>query len=111
MVKAQNTSTEHQNGSLTQPILLRPRAGIKQAHQAAALQRFAFDAAMALRESCTDQSNKRLVMDARTAKALKDIVSAWETAAERLRILRGKGLPASVKTKTKTAAATVQPLD
>lgn len=87
------------------------RGGIRATDQAAAIQRFAFDAAMALRESCTDQSKNKLVMDAKTAKALKDVVSAWETAAERLRILRGKGLPASVKPPKRTAPEPVQPLE
>jgi hypothetical protein len=33
------------------------------------------------------------------AMALAQLVRAWDTAADRLRVLKGKGLPAAVKSK------------
>jgi hypothetical protein len=39
------------------------------------------------------------------------LVKAWDTAADRLRVLKGKGLPASVRAKTSSSAGPVEPLN
>ena len=44
------------------------------------------------------------------AQALGQLVKAWDTAADRLRVLRGKGLPASVRSKP-AKNASVEPLN
>ncbi len=103
-----DSTNQHQ-----QPAPATPKskhAGIQQRHQAAALQRFAFDSAMALKETCTDKETGKVTMDVKTAVAVQKLAGAWDTIADRLRILRGKGLPASVRSKTKTLAR-IEPLE
>lgn len=85
----------------------RPR---KQTVQAAWLQRLCFDAAVALRETCTQPDTGKLVMDCKTAVAVQKLVGAWDIAADRLRVLRGRGLPASVKARQATTTAQPEPL-
>jgi hypothetical protein len=85
--------------------------GIQQRIQASRLQRFAYDSAMALRLACTDKATGLVTCDVKTAKAIKELVGAWDCAADRLRVLRGRGLPAAVKTPKTKPAAQVQPLD
>ena len=65
--------------------------------QAAWLQRLCFDSAVSLRKACTNAETNELVMDVKTAVAVQKLVGAWDIAADRLRVLRGKGLPASVR--------------
>lgn len=71
----------------------------RQAIQAARLQGFAYDAAMALRAACTDPLSGAVTMDVKTAVAVQKLIGAWDIAADRLRVLRGRGLPAAVRTK------------
>jgi hypothetical protein len=73
------------------------RKGIAGRNQAADLQRFAYDSAMALKETCTRKETGMVTMDVKTAVAVQKLIGAWDIAADRLRILRGKGLPASQK--------------
>jgi hypothetical protein len=86
------------------------RKGIAGRNQAADLQRFAYDAAMSLRAACTDKETGTVAMDVKTAVAVHKLIGAWDTAADRLRVLRGKGLPASVRSKARPAT-TVEPLN
>ncbi|HLX95940.1 MAG TPA: hypothetical protein VKU37_09355 [Verrucomicrobiae bacterium] len=85
-------------------------AGIQQRHQAAALQRLAFDGAMSLKAACTDKESGRVTMDVKTAVAVHKLIGAWDTAADRLRVLRGRGLPASERRKPKREVP-IEPLD
>ena len=85
------------------------RKGIAGRNQAADLQRFAYDSAMALKGACTSKETGELTIDPKTAAAIHKLVGAWDTAADRLRVLRGRGLPASVKSRPKTPAS-VEPL-
>jgi hypothetical protein len=86
------------------------RKGIAGRNQAADLQRFAYDSAMALKDVCTSKETGKLTIDPKTAAAIHKLVGAWDLAADRLRVLRGRGLPASVKSQPK-APASVEPLD
>ena len=106
-----NPQTESQ-GDLNSPLANSETKGTRIAgrNQAADLQRFAYDAAMALKEANTDKESGRITMDVKTAVAVQKLIGAWDTAADRLRVLRGKGLPASVKSKPRVAAE-IQPLD
>ena len=90
---------------------LRSGRGVKQKNQAAFIQRFIFDALVALRQNCTQAETGKIIMDVKTAVALHKLVGAWDTAADRLRVLRGKGLPASVRSKSARSPASVEPLD
>lgn len=83
---------------------------IHQRNQAATLQRFAYDAALALRTACTNKESGVLTMTPAAAKAIKELVGAWDTARDAVRVLRGKGLPASVRSKPGRSAAQVEPL-
>jgi len=96
-----------QSMSSAQPGRRRDR--IQQRHQAAQLQRFAFDAAMALKAKCTDKESGKVVIDVKTAVAVQKLIGAWDTAADRLRVLRGRGLPAVVRYKPR-AVGDIQPL-
>ena len=87
----------------------RKRDRIQQRHQAAALQRFAYDAAMSLRAACTDKETGTVTMTPQTATAIYRLIGSWDTAADRLRVLRGKGLPASVRSKPRSPVS-VEPL-
>ena len=59
---------------------------------------------MALRNSCTEADSGKLTIDAKAAASIHKLVGAWDLAADRLRVLRGKGLPASVRFKAKVLA-------
>ncbi|MGO8835824.1 MAG: hypothetical protein ACLQQ0_00215 [Limisphaerales bacterium] len=87
------------------------RKGIAGRAQAADLQRFAYDAAVSLRDACTDKATGKLTMTPTTAKAVKELIHAWDTARDALRVLRGRGLPASVRSKAPRSPVPVQPLD
>jgi hypothetical protein len=45
------------------------------------------------------------------AKAIKELVGAWDTARDAVRVLRGKGLPASVKSRAARASAQIEPIN
>jgi len=92
------------NGHTQPPRFIVPNPKLKQSLQAAKLQRFAFDAAMSLRDGCTDSQTGKVAMDVKTAVAVQKLIGAWDTAADRLRVLKGKGLPASVKAKARTTS-------
>ncbi len=77
--------------------------------QAMRLQRFAYDAAMALREACTEAATGKVTMDVKTAVAVQKLIGAWDIAADRLRVLRGRGLPAAER-KTRRSPSQVEPL-
>lgn len=89
--------------------VVRTGRGVQQAVQAAALQRFAFDAGMALQRDLT--KNGILTVTRDDAMALSQLLRAWDTAADRLRVLRGKGLPASVRSKPSKSTAQVEPIE
>ena len=101
------------NNQHQQPAPATPKskhAGIQQRHQAATLQRFAYDAAMALKEACTDKETGKVTMDVKTAVAVQKLAGAWDTIADRVRILRGRGLPASVRSKPRQPVR-IEPLE
>jgi hypothetical protein len=107
----QNCNGENQH-QLTTPTKTRPaRNRIQQRHQAAALERFAFDAAISLRAACIDKETGTLTMTPQMATAIYRLIGAWDTAADRLRVLRGKGLPASVKSRAARSPTLAVPLD
>jgi hypothetical protein len=84
--------------------------GVKGTVQAAFIQRFIFDALVALRQNCTQAETGRLTMDVKTAVQVHKLAGAWDTVTDRLRILRGRGLPASVRSKARQPAS-VEPLE
>lgn len=103
-----NGETQHQPGT---PATAKPkRDRIQQRHQAAALQRLAYDAAMAMKDACTSKETGALTMNPQIASAIHKLVGAWDTAADRLRVLRGRGLPASIKSKARPTRDS-QPLE
>lgn len=65
--------------------------------QAKALQALAADAALNLRQDIVAASSTD--MRVKLARALRDAVSAWDTARDAVRVLRGRGLPRSVLEK------------
>jgi hypothetical protein len=65
---------------------------------------------MALKEACTDKETGKVTMDVKTAVAVQKLAGAWDTIADRVRILRGRGLPASVRSKLRQPAR-VEPLE
>lgn len=73
--------------------------GISGRVQAANLQRLLFEALLALRRDHTDKETGKLVIDAKTAVAFNRLALAWDKVSDRLRILRGRGLPASERRK------------
>src|SRR5689334_9579640 len=87
------------NGHSTPAICTNQVSRIKQSIQAAKLQRLAFDAAQAL--GLELRKDGALKVTRHDAMALSQLVKAWDTAADRLRVLRGKGLPASERSKAK----------
>lgn len=94
------------------PVMAQKRSRIQQRDQAARLQAFAYHSAMALQDAITDKDTGKITMNPQLAKAVKELVSAWDTAADRVRILRGKGLPQSVKAAgSAKPRQTLQPLD
>jgi hypothetical protein len=101
---APDAEIESQFQRTTPATVGRKRDRIQQRHQAAALQRFAYDAAMSLRAGCTDNATGQVAMDAKTALAVHKLVGAWDTAADRLRVLKGKGLPASERRQPRREA-------
>ena len=110
-----NGHTEPVNGTnqasqLGWPARVRRRPGrIQQRDQAATLQRLTYDAAIALRTACTKAGVFTVTRD--EATALAQLVRAWDTARDAVRILRGKGLPASVRSKSARSPASVEPLE
>jgi hypothetical protein len=82
---------EHDLGQAPLPSTAGQVRNLKQTLQAAKLQRFAYDAAQALRGNLSKDGQLRVTRE--DAVALAQLVRAWDTAADRLRILRGKGLP------------------
>ena len=81
---------------------------MQQREQAAVLQRLTYDAALALRRACLKGGELRLTRD--DATALSQLVRAWDTCADRVRVLRGKGLPASVKSRAAKTNTQPEPL-
>lgn len=73
--------------------------GLTQAYD---LRDFAAQAAIALRDSCTDKVSGKLTMDCKTAVALQKLVGAWSEAREAIRILRGRPLPGSLRPERKS---------
>ena len=73
------------------------RKGIAGRNQAADLQRFAYDSAMALKESCTSKETGKVTMDVKTAVAVQKLIGAWGIASEHSRIARGKPLPGTLR--------------
>ena len=90
---------------------VRSGRGVKQSLQAAALERFAFDAAMSLKRTCTDEQSGKLTMTPQMATAIYRLIGSWDCAADRLRVLRGKGLPAVVKSRAARTPANIEPLE
>jgi hypothetical protein len=85
------------NGHTTPARFVRCRPRIKSTVQAAALQRFAFDAVQAMKTELSKDGVLRVMRD--DAMALAQLVRSWDVAANRLRVLKGRGLPASVRSK------------
>jgi hypothetical protein len=72
---------------------MRISKGLKQGYQ---LMDFAFDASMALRDSLHRNKGK-LAIGREDATAIAALIKSWELTAERVRILRGKPLPGSLR--------------
>ena len=104
---AQMNSTEQQ-GQPPAPTW-KKRIGIQQKVQAATLQRLLYDAALSLKQSCTKDGV--LIVSRDEATALAQLVRSWDVARDALRVLRGKGLPASVRSKAGRSTPQTQPLE
>lgn len=64
-----------------------------------------------MRTACTDPLSGKVTMDVKTAVALHKLAGAWDTMRDARRVLRGKGLPASVKSRAAKSPAQVEPLE
>lgn len=64
--------------------------------QAYMLRQLTFDAAMALKAEATND-NGVMSITRESAQAITGLVKAWESAVERIRIMRGRPLPGSLK--------------
>jgi hypothetical protein len=64
-----------------------------------------------MRTACTDQLSGKVTMDVKTAVALHKLAGAWDTMRDARRVLRGKGLPASVKSRAARASAQIEPIN
>jgi hypothetical protein len=106
-IPASNTSQTELPATLasTKP----KRSRIHQRNQAATLQRLTYDAALSLRTACTKDGVFNVTRD--EATALAQLVRAWDTARDAVRILRGRGLPASVKSRAVKSSTQPQPLE
>ncbi len=101
-----NGSTDHQHRL---PVFTTARpARVQGRVQAATVQRFAFDAVIALRDELGKSGALKVTRD--DAVALAQLVKAWDCAADRLRVLRGKGLPASVRAARPRSVQPDEPL-
>lgn len=74
--------------------------GLKQAY---AMQDFAFDSAMSLREALS--KGGRLNITREDSQAIAQLVKAWEIAQDRIRIHRNKPLPGVMKPEPKRKTA------
>ena len=102
-------STDIHPIQLVSPKLPRRKTSrVQQTVQAANLQRFTYDCGIALRQELMKDGELKITRE--DAQALGQLVKAWDTAADRLRVLRGKGLPASVRSKPGKTAS-VEPLN
>jgi len=99
----------HDLGQVPLPNTTSQARNLKQTLQAAKLQRFAFDAALALQTELSKDGVLRVTRD--DAMALAQLVRSWDVAANRLRVLRGRGLPAAVKSARMKSPAQIEPLD
>lgn len=73
--------------------------------QAANIQRYAYDVTMRLKQAEANNEIDKVVILTKLATALHKLSGAWDTAADRRRILLGKGLPRTTdnsKAKRKT---------
>ena len=98
-----------QNLAAARKPKFKPPRGPTQSAQASMLQRFVYDASLALKEGCTKDG--KIVMDVKTALAVQKLVGAWDTLRDASRVLRGKGLPASVRSKSGKQSGQVEPLN
>jgi len=94
--------------SSRQPVKNR-RERITQENQATFIQRFTFDSIMSLKEALTGEDGK-LRLTREDAMAIAQLGKTWDTARDAVRILRGKGLPASVKSKPAKSAPPAEPI-
>jgi hypothetical protein len=95
-------------GHLTRPRT-RPITDFKQARQ---IQHIAHSLCKKLEDSAVQATNVKTRCS--LAKALRDAVSAWDTARDAVRILKGKGLPTRVPeklTRRKLAPSSYQIID
>lgn len=83
---------------------------MQQKVQAAFIQRFIYDALVALRQASTKPESGQVVMTVQGATAVHKLALAWDKVADRTRILRGKGLPRSVQGKARSPAS-IEPLN
>lgn len=70
----------------------RNNLGLSQAYM---LRNTAADKALILKDKRPDDTKEQCAI----AKALKDLANVWDNASERIRILRGRPLPGSLKPK------------
>lgn len=102
-----NTNSTEQQPQLSAPTW-KKRIGIQQKVQAAVLQRLTYDAALSLRTACTKDGVFNVTRE--NAMAISQLVKAWDTARDALRVLRGRGLPASVKSRAAKTSTQPEPL-
>ena len=64
---------------------------------------------MAVKKALKNESGE-LVVSREDAMAIAQLGKTWDTARDAVRILRGKGLPASVKSKPSKSAPPAEPI-
>jgi hypothetical protein len=82
--------------TLIRPPGYHPKNSLLEAH---ALQRLAFDAAIAFRLDLN--AAKSFKNRAEIVRALKEAVATWDTLRDSIRVLKGRGLPKAIPEKLK----------
>jgi hypothetical protein len=64
---------------------------------------------MSLKKGMTKEGEMTVTRE--DAAAIAQLLKSWDTARDAVRILKGKGLPASVRAKSSSSAGPVEPLN
>jgi hypothetical protein len=85
------------------------RGTIRAEDQATHIQRLTFDSLQSMKIALTGEDGQ-LKVTRDDAVAMAQLVRAWDTARDAVRILRGKGLPAAVKSKPSKSSPPAEPI-
>lgn len=99
----QEQSTQEENGQAKPKHPHGNNTGLKQAYE---WRDAAHSEAMALKDTPCESLSDRLAR----AKAMQSLNTVWFNAGERIRVLRGKPLPGSLRPEAKSRKAKPQPL-